>query len=165
MKPKITEAIAKLGKHTRRVKISADQGKGFLKSVKMTIIDIYRDVLLPDKEEKEDILAPGSAENDAEIASLMKNLFLQVYDTNYKEFIDLTDSEVLPRRAEIKVEILTDQPVSNFELTLGNTLIMFIREFAILKFCLIVSQDYSPRYSLIHILASRSKPIMRNSRI
>ena len=145
MGPKITEAIVKLGKHTRRVKISADQGKGFLKSVKTTVIDTYRDLLLPDKEDTEGILAPGSAENDAEIASLMKSLFLQVYDSNYKQFVDLTDSDVLPRRAEIKVEILTDQPVSNLKLILENLLLMFIREFVIFKFCLIASQGYSPR--------------------
>ena len=145
MGSRITEAIVKLGKHTRRVKILANQGKGFLKSVKMTVIDTYRDVLLPDKKDKEEILVPDSAENDTEIASLMKSLFLQVYDSNYKEFIDVTDSEVLPRRAEIKVEILTYQPVSNFRLISGNILLMFMPEFSIFKFCLIGSQDYSPR--------------------
>ena len=49
MGPRVTEAIVKLGKHTRRIKISVHPGRRFLKSLKLTVIETFRDVMQPER--------------------------------------------------------------------------------------------------------------------
>ena len=92
------KVIVVFGKHTRRVNIPAGRGNEWMNSLKLTVVKNFLDVL-----------SPNGNETETAFEKVKDGILLQVYDQSFDAFVDMTDAEVLPENAKLKLEVISNR--------------------------------------------------------
>ena len=91
------KVIVVFGKHTRRVNIPARQGNEWMNSLKLAVVENFLD-----------LLSPNGKQAEATFEKVKDGILLQVYDQTYDAFVDMTNDEVLPENANLKLEVINN---------------------------------------------------------
>ena len=91
------KAIVMFGKHTRRLNVPARQGNEWMNSLKFAVVKIFFD-----------LLSSNGNQAEATFEKVKDSIFLQVYDQTFDAFVDMTDDEVLPENAKLKLDVINN---------------------------------------------------------
>ena len=84
----------KFRQHTRLVNVPVKQNSDWLNSLKVAVVNKFRDLLSPDGKEAEVIFE-----------KMKNNLLFQVYNADHGEFIDLTKATLLTEKAKLRLQM------------------------------------------------------------
>ena len=88
------EMTVKFRQHTRLVNVPVEQNSDWLNSLKVAVVNRFRDLLSPDGKEAELIFE-----------KMKNNLLFQVYNVDHEEYVDLTNDTMLTEKAKLRLQM------------------------------------------------------------